>query len=620
MSNSIAPGSSADVNVKVTALTNNPNVPVTYKTIILKKNLVNGVNTLTQEMMSNENIKYVIKYDYVLDNNITVPKNCILEFDGGSLNNGTLNGQSTCIVSNKIKIFEKIKIGGTWNITDIFAEWFGDIEDTNVLKELFNLSSDTIYNNIYLPSNFTCKVESYADEEIRVGVIKIKSNTTFYFDGTIELNTNDRWGYTIVMVWEKENITIKGSGKIIGDRATHEYYTESHTTNEEGYGLALCRSSNVLVDGITISDCIGDGLFIDNYAGNTTKNNYLVKNIICYNCRRQGISIIRGTDIVIDNATIHDIGCDYYADGVLKDSGTSPKYGIDIEPESNQEASSITIKNSNIYNIARGGIELIGINNRGIIDNITIENVSVRNIGIDPVSDPTYPIAAFYSRNASNVFITKFVSPGVKRSILLKDTFNFKASNSVFTAIENGYGLVVRTSENVNFQNCDIKTSGALNNVVFDNCRFNDSERFLSPASNEVTSNVIVRNSIFEECAFTGTYQDVVFENCIMNLLNDQYGYIYIFNGDFKNSIKFINNFIHSCKNGIRFTTKSQGKATFINNIIYLDITTSCISLASQAQDNAKAIAINNVFNKTTFISGFKNENKIEEGTIQDIL
>ena len=59
MSNSIAPGSSADINVKVTALTTNTNVPVTYKTIILKKNLVNGVNTLTQEMMSVTN-----KIDY----------------------------------------------------------------------------------------------------------------------------------------------------------------------------------------------------------------------------------------------------------------------------------------------------------------------------------------------------------------------------------------------------------------------------------------------------------------------------------------------------------------------------------------------------------------------------
>lgn len=96
MSNSIAPGSSADVNVRVTALTTNPNVPVTYKTIILKKNLVNGVNTLTQEMMSTTNTKYVIKYDYTLGEDITIPANCVLEFDGGSIDgidsdNTTLN-------------------------------------------------------------------------------------------------------------------------------------------------------------------------------------------------------------------------------------------------------------------------------------------------------------------------------------------------------------------------------------------------------------------------------------------------------------------------------------------------------------------------------------------------
>ena len=95
MSNSIAPGSSADVNVKVTALTTNPNVPVTYKTIILKKNLVNGINTLTQEMMSAQNTKYVVKYDYTLASNVTVPTNCVLEFDGGSISRGTIVGNDT---------------------------------------------------------------------------------------------------------------------------------------------------------------------------------------------------------------------------------------------------------------------------------------------------------------------------------------------------------------------------------------------------------------------------------------------------------------------------------------------------------------------------------------------
>lgn len=102
MSNSIAPGSSADVNVKATALTTNPNVPVTYKTIILKKNLVNGVNTLTQEMMSATNIKYVIKYNYTLGEDITVPENCILEFDGGSIENSTENNYSLIGTSTKV--------------------------------------------------------------------------------------------------------------------------------------------------------------------------------------------------------------------------------------------------------------------------------------------------------------------------------------------------------------------------------------------------------------------------------------------------------------------------------------------------------------------------------------
>ena len=102
MSNSIAPGSSADVNVKVTALTTNQNVPVTYKTIILKKNLVNGVTTLIQEMMYAQNTKYVIKYDYVLGEDVTVPKNCILEFDGGSIVNSTENSYSLTGTATKV--------------------------------------------------------------------------------------------------------------------------------------------------------------------------------------------------------------------------------------------------------------------------------------------------------------------------------------------------------------------------------------------------------------------------------------------------------------------------------------------------------------------------------------
>ena len=127
MSNSIAPGSSADINVKVTALTTNQNVPVTYKTVILKKNLVNGVNTLTQEMMSATNTKYVIKYDYMLGEDINVPAGCILEFDGGNIANSiensyTLTGTETKIINlYNYTIFSNITPTGITTFTGTFS-------------------------------------------------------------------------------------------------------------------------------------------------------------------------------------------------------------------------------------------------------------------------------------------------------------------------------------------------------------------------------------------------------------------------------------------------------------------------------------------------------------------
>lgn len=126
MNNSITPGSSTNVNVKVTALTTNQNVPVTYKTIILKKNLVNGVNTLTQEIINQPNTKYIIKYNYTLGENIIIPENCILEFDGGSIINSIENSYSLTGTATKVvnlynyTIFSNITPTGITTFTGTF--------------------------------------------------------------------------------------------------------------------------------------------------------------------------------------------------------------------------------------------------------------------------------------------------------------------------------------------------------------------------------------------------------------------------------------------------------------------------------------------------------------------
>lgn len=51
--------------------------------IIIKRNVVNGVNLLKQDMFPKANTIYVIQNDFVLASNITIPQNSVLLFDGG---------------------------------------------------------------------------------------------------------------------------------------------------------------------------------------------------------------------------------------------------------------------------------------------------------------------------------------------------------------------------------------------------------------------------------------------------------------------------------------------------------------------------------------------------------
>ena len=191
MSNSIAPGSSADVNVKVTALTTNSNVPVTYKTIILKKNLVNGVNTLTQEMMSASNIKYVVKYDYMLGEDITVPENCIIEFDGGSLSNGNIAYNST-IIRNFNNSYNNIIASGTIKNNLLYPEYYGtnDAKSLSACFKYVNRSGTILINKeLILFENVEIPHSSDTDNRIIVlGVgkdAKISTNG-FHFIGKID--------------------------------------------------------------------------------------------------------------------------------------------------------------------------------------------------------------------------------------------------------------------------------------------------------------------------------------------------------------------------------------------------------------------------------------------------
>ena len=108
--------------------------------VYLRKNMIDGINVLEQYMINKPNTIYIIQYDYCLnDATIVIPDNCILKFEGGTINGGIIN------------LNKKSWIDGIPNLTNLginngfmcFAEKQMGI-DNNGIFIIFNNESYTI--------------------------------------------------------------------------------------------------------------------------------------------------------------------------------------------------------------------------------------------------------------------------------------------------------------------------------------------------------------------------------------------------------------------------------------------------------------------------------------------
>ena len=95
-------------------------------------------------MLSEANTIYEIRYDFDLNGEtIEMQEGCTLKFCGGSLKNGTINGNGTRIDSGENVIFDNVSIS---NITSegIFPEWFGKLgtNDSKLIQQAINIATD----------------------------------------------------------------------------------------------------------------------------------------------------------------------------------------------------------------------------------------------------------------------------------------------------------------------------------------------------------------------------------------------------------------------------------------------------------------------------------------------
>lgn len=131
-----------------------------------------------------------------------------------------------------------------------------------------------------------------------------------------------------------ENLTIIGYGATL--RMQKDDYADplKYEKAEWRMGISIRGSTDVIVEGLTIRDTGGDGI----YLGRGTKKyneNVIIRDIVADNNYRQGISVITAKNLLIEDSVFKNTG------------GTAPMAGIDFEPNHPDERlQNIVVRNS----------------------------------------------------------------------------------------------------------------------------------------------------------------------------------------------------------------------------------------------------------------------------------
>lgn len=353
--------------------------------------------------MNRANVIYEVRDDFDLaGSTIRLPDGCIIEFNGGKFYNGLVVG-------------EKMPTKETYRPEDFGA---GQSDDTYAIQSCLN-----ICRNVALDGSY--QVSSHFDKKDNV-ILSVPSETSISLKGVLNLSPVDSPRYSILSVKNSTNISITGGGKIIGDKETTNV-----TKGEHGMGISITgESRGITIEGLDISNCFGDAIYIGVEMRDRTclEPSYItVNDCALHHCRRQGISIVIGHHITIDNCDIHDI------------QGTAPGAAIDIEPQyKGYKVHDLHIGNSSFNNcvlaLSCGGADKASYN-------ITVFNCTsdsgpiVWRLGDNTIFDNCTFKSPLYVDNIKIVysFVASLYYKGDNKTF--DDTPNIIAKNSKFQVV-----------------------------------------------------------------------------------------------------------------------------------------------------------------------------------------
>ncbi len=206
------------------------------------------------------------------------------------------------------------------------AWWgFNPEDSTDLIQSAINSgASEVIVPNMGLPW--------------MVRPIKLHSNQKITFmPGVVVLAKKGEFkgnGDSLFTAENVENLVISGYGATLRMNKKDYQDKKQYEPAEWRMVLALRGCKNVTIEGVRCESSGGDGIYI----GTTKEQNYckdiVIRDVICHDNHRQGISVISAVNLTIENCFLTNT------------EGTAPQAGIDFEPNRDSEQlTNILMKN-----------------------------------------------------------------------------------------------------------------------------------------------------------------------------------------------------------------------------------------------------------------------------------
>jgi hypothetical protein len=140
--------------------------------------------------------------------------------------------------------------------------------------------------------------------------------------------------------------------KVIGNNTLFKMQKTEYTSGEFRHCIAIVDCDNIEMNNITAADSGGDGIFVAAFGpAKFYCENVILRNMVCDNNRRQGISVITVKNLLVEHCIFKNT------------NGTLPEAGVDFEPDQPYERlENIVFKKCSFTNNYGNGVALAMIN------------------------------------------------------------------------------------------------------------------------------------------------------------------------------------------------------------------------------------------------------------------